>query len=129
MERSSCAHAKSRCAQEDVSGFGFGSVQVDEQPHARQMDAAGAGVHEEAAPAKGRHFGRSDTELKLMVTFFEQIAETCSILFVCLLWILMHYRTLATKSSTQSRRNVLAFPFESKRKDMVTGGWWLMWRA
>ena len=47
-----------------------------------KVDAAGAGVHEEAAPAKGHHFGRLDTELKLMVTFFEQIAETCSILCV-----------------------------------------------
>ena len=61
---------------------GFGSVQVSDQRHARLVDAAGAAVREEAAPAKGRRFGKLDTELKLMVDFFEQTAEASNIVTV-----------------------------------------------
>ena len=42
---------------------GFGSVQVDEQTHDRNVDAACVAVNEEAAPAKDRHFRKLDKEL------------------------------------------------------------------
>ena len=62
--------------------LGFGSAQVGEEPHARLADAAGAAVHEEAAPAKGRRCGRLDTELKLMNDVFEHSANAYSIVTV-----------------------------------------------
>ena len=63
---------------------GCGSEQVDDQPHARLVGAAGAAVHEEAAPGKARHFGRLESELKLMVYFFKQTAEAFSLVTVLL---------------------------------------------
>ena len=94
MTRTSAARKRSalRAQKRDVlrkmnlvmAAAGCGSEQVDEHPHARLVGATGAAVHEEAAPAKGRHFCRLESELKLMVYFFEQTAEAFSIVTVLL---------------------------------------------
>ena len=57
-------------------------MHVDEQPQARLVDAVGTAMHGEAAPAKGRHFGRLDIELKLVLGFFEQSSEANTIVTV-----------------------------------------------
>ena len=68
------SHARNGDAFKEVylalAALGCSSVQVDEQPHAELMYAA---VHEDAAPAKGRHFGRLDTELMLLVDFLSKL--------------------------------------------------------
>ena len=105
-----------------------GSVQVDEQPHARLLHAAGAAVQEETASAKARHFGRLDTELKLLL---EQSAETYSIVTVLSVDPDAH-RKQVTKSSTKATATCCFPSFYSKLKDL--GHSWLaqpleMWRS
>ena len=69
--------------QEDVSGLGCSWLRVCASgPYARLVDAAGAAVHEEAAPAKGRPFVRSHTKLKSLVDFFKQSAEAYGVVTV-----------------------------------------------
>ena len=110
------SHARNGDAFKEVylalAAPGCGSVQVDEQPHAELMYAA---VHEDAAPAKGRHFGRLDTELMLLVDFLEQTVDAYSIVTVPV--VVPDAPPPGCYQILDKRHcNVLVFSFDSKRK-------------